>query len=394
MGTISFEYVTIKISDLIVDVTTVLGGKKVVNHILVNDEPIIPTERFWHSLCSLYSPFGITKNIYSLFDYDEVFNRLSDRSPKDRVRITIQRELNGDGSQTVAPILLAATNPSKPMITYAALMDILYRYKAEYVTYYEGLVTSWFTPRIGGHQYYVECPYTGFKHAFENRYMMEVPIDSYGKPVVFPSVERMSDNSRWVTRNATSLKSEISLGRGMDVVAHAVGRVLESFNSDEAYAVIRNRIEIALKSWASVYECNEAFKLITRLMSNMLIHNQTKEDVQKGGGLLAKFHIMTGDTSRIYGFATLDSLASKKQRGLPVCCSMYDLLGFLAYTASFDARIEGAASLHSMLGQLIGDGAGYDLEGLKTKYPSFSDFKLHVSMRDIVEGHASLTDQN
>jgi len=391
MGILGFEYTTIKISDLIVDVTTVLGGKKIVNHILVNDEPIIPTERFWHSLCSLYSPFGITKNIYSLFDYDEVFNRLSDRSPKDRIRITIQRELNEDGSQVVAPLLLAATNPSKPMITYAALIDILDRYKAEHITYCDGLVTSWHTPRIGGHQYYAECPYTSTKHPFENRYMMEVPIDSYGKPVVFPSVERMSDLSRWVTRNATSLKSEISLGRGMDVVAHAVGRVLESFNSDEAYAVIRNRIETSMHSWASVYECNEAYKLFTRLMSNMLIINQTRETVQTGGGLIAAFHTMTGDTSRIYGFATLDALAAKKQRGLPVGCTVYDLLGFLAHAATYEARIDGANSLYSMIGMLIGDGAGYDLENLRKKYSSFSDFKLRVSMRDIVEGKASLT---
>ena len=389
MGNLSFDYATIKISDITVDTTPVPNHphRKTVNHVVINDEMLLPSERFWHSLCSRFSEFGITKNIYHLFDYDEIFDRLSQRSPNDRVRITIQRE-----SGAHAPVLLAAVSPEKPQITYDGLMDLLIRFGGQHITYSDGMLTSWHEPRIGGHRYSVECPHAGIRDEFENRFMLEVPIDSYGKPCVFPSVERVKDATRWVTRNATSLKNEISLGKGLDVVHHAVSRVLDSFNSDEGYATLRNRVEMSLRSWCSVYEANEAYKMITRLMSNSLITGQNKETVQVGGGLIARFHKLTGDTSSIYGFATLDTLAAKKQRGLPVNCTVYDLLGFLAEVATYDARIEGAKALHGMIGMLMGDAAGYDLEGMRDKYPNFSDFRVHTSLRDVVEGRVSLTE--
>lgn len=387
MSQLSFDTTTIRISDIAVETVPVPGHatRKVVKNVVINDEPIIASERFWGSLCSRFSEFGVNKSIYNLFDHDEVFDRLTQRSPNDRVRVTIQRQENH------VPVLLAVVSPDKPMITYDALLDVLTRFGGEHVTYSNGMVSSWHTPRIGGHRYFVEDPYEGSGDEFENRFLLEVPIDSYGKPSVFPSVERVRDRTRWVTRNATSLKNEINLGKGLDVVHHAVSRVLDSFNSDEGYAVLRNRVEMAVQSWASVYEAGEVYKLITRLMSNLRIQGQDKATVLTGGGLISRFHRLTGDTSKIYGFATLDVLASKKQRGLPVQCTVYDLLGFLAEVATFEANGEDQHALHGAIGMMMGDGAGYDLEGIRSKYHKFDDFPVKASLRDVANGFARLT---
>ena len=68
--------------------------------------------------------------------HGEGFDRLTQRSPNDRVRIIIQRE------DMRASLLLAVVSRGRPMVRYESLQCILTRYGAEHVTYHNVLVTS------------------------------------------------------------------------------------------------------------------------------------------------------------------------------------------------------------------------------------------------------------
>src|SRR5947207_10830495 len=95
-----FEYGTTRIRDLSVTTRRDSQGRTKVDAVLLNDEPVRPTDRFWNSL---HLRFGFTANIFRYFSHEEVFNRISEVAPNDRIRWCLER---GDGD----PRLLAVTN--------------------------------------------------------------------------------------------------------------------------------------------------------------------------------------------------------------------------------------------------------------------------------------------
>ncbi|MEM6315221.1 MAG: hypothetical protein AAF743_14105, partial [Planctomycetota bacterium] len=56
--------------------------------IAIDGETFDATGRFWSSL---FHRFGLTGNVFRYFDYDEVFERVVDSSPDDRLRLCVER---------------------------------------------------------------------------------------------------------------------------------------------------------------------------------------------------------------------------------------------------------------------------------------------------------------
>lgn len=81
---------------------------------------------------------------------------------------------------------------------------------------------------------------------------------------------------------------------------------------------------------------------------------------------------MTGDVSQIYGIANVDTLSSKRQRSLPVCCSVYDLLNFTSELATHHLRNESARQMQAAIGTLVS--FEFDLEGSLNSFGKFKDF--------------------
>ena len=87
----TFEYKTVKIGDLKVVDRKVETGRPVVDSILVNDEPLNPTSRFW---VSLFSRFSFGKSFFKYFGHEEVFNRISDVESNKSLRLCVERDLS------------------------------------------------------------------------------------------------------------------------------------------------------------------------------------------------------------------------------------------------------------------------------------------------------------
>ncbi len=174
---------------------------------------------------------------------------------------------------------------------------------------------------------------------------------------------------------AKTFRSTLALGRGDDDVNYSIVRALDGFGNDEGYAALRQRFDAASKSWASVYEANSLYKNLLKLHSRKqigwdggsasgndgianLMQNEsaeqslTDEPDEIGSPMLTAFHRMTGDVSQIYGLANVDALSVKRQRTLPVNCTVYDLLNFVSEVATHHADVQGSRASQAWLGTL------------------------------------------
>jgi hypothetical protein len=358
-----FEYGVARIQDLEVRTGTDRTGKSFVREVLLSGEPVHPSKRFWNSL---HLRFGFTSNIFRYFSHAEVFERISATSPNDRIRWCLERGEGGSGT------LLAVTNPSAALIRHDDLMELLGRYGTTEIEYANGVVSSRHAPRLSG-------TFEVAGDGFQNKFVLDTPIDGFGRPSVYLSLLRLIC-SNGAVGYGPAFRSELSVGKGEDGVAFALMRVLDGFNNEDGYAALRQRFESATRSWASVNEANRLYRLLARVVNGGEVHAGAPIAAAGGDGgaecdgspLFAAFHKMTGDLSDIYGLANLDALSAKRQRTLPAACRVYDLLNFASEVATHHATEAGNRRLQGYIGELIG--GEYDLEGTVEQFADWRDF--------------------
>jgi len=377
---ISFDYTFMPIREM--RVTTVphpKTGKPVVDRVYVQDEPLVPTDRFWWSL---YSRYGFNQAFFKYFDHAEVFERISKVEGNDRMRLCIERDEKKNGT------LLGVSKPEKPIVVYDELVNMLGRYQAASVTYSKGIVESTHSPRMGGNIFDI----AGDK--FANRFVMATPVDGYGAPNIYLSLLREVCQNGMIGMSK-AFRSGLTLGKGDDDVGPSMTRALDGFSSDEGYAALRQRMEVSAKSWASVYEQNVLLDLLRKLYGQSNIIEEIGQTVVGaknirgylnastidgrieglegiGSQILVAYHRMTGDACQIYGLANLDALSVKRQRSLPVKCTVYDLINFATEVATHYANPTGARALQGWLGTLLSQ--EYDMEGTMDAFGSFAEF--------------------
>jgi hypothetical protein len=348
------------------------AGGKMIKAVVIDDEPLKPSSRFW---TSLYSRFGINRSFFRFFGHDELFQRISEREANAMIRVCVERSPGGDSR------LLAATGTNKPVIIYDDMMEVLQQFRLEgEVGYSNGVITTTHTPRIGASEFKIGGD------QFSNKFVLHAPIDGYGQPNFFLSL------LRWVCSNgmigwANAFKTALQLGSGGDNVQHTLRRALEGFTSDEGYAQLRHRFEAAQQSWASLREQQALYKMLVRLQNDPqlakgagfdeatggILSGVKKEDWMKGHGaaVLKMFTGMTGDPFETY-FRDPNAMSEKRQRSLPVGCRTYDLLNFATEVASHHVSEAGARTLQAWVGEMISN--DFDLEGSADNFTDFTDF--------------------
>ena len=374
---VAFDYKYLPISDMKVQTEeNPKTGKRMVKSVLVHDEPIEPTERFWVSLFARYS---FNKAFFRYFDYAEVFDRISEKETQDRMRVCIER----DATPTSGNRLLGVSNPTKPVVVHDDLITLLERYEGEGINYVNGIVESTHKPRAGNN-------FDVGGDMFSHRFVMSTAIDGYGQPNLFLSLLRQICENGMIGYSR-AFRSTLALGKGEDDVTHNLTRALDGFNNDEGFAAMRQRMEAATQSWSSVYETNTLYRLLTKLHGQIHVDDPSllrtpsvqaymlSDGVsQVGSPVIRAFHGMTGDTSKLYGLANLDSLSMKRQRTLPVRCRVYDTLNFATEVATHYADPAAARQLNAWVGSLISN--EYDMEGTCDKFGDFADFHIEQKL--------------
>jgi hypothetical protein len=380
-----FEYTFASVRDIsVISETDSKSGKRIASEVVVNNEPFHPTERFW---TSLYARYGFNKSFFKYFEHEEVFQRIADVESRDQMRLCVERDLAGGENR-----LMAISNPAKPIVRADELMETLEQYGGADIRYCDGVVESSHVPRNGSNSFEV-CG-----DAFTNRFIMSTPVDGYGLPNLYLSLLRQVCANGMVGY-ARTFRSTLALGRGDDDVIYSIVRALEGFGNDEGYAALRQRFEAATQSWASVHEANSLYKLLVKLSALRQIDRfgstaaggsdirrllerpddvpallNNEESMNGGSPTITAFHRMTGDTSRIYGLANVDALSAKRQRALPVKCTVYDLLNFVSEVATHHVDEQGSRTCQAWLGTVVSN--EYDLEGSVDAFDEFTDFFL------------------
>lgn len=400
-----FTYDFTTIDDMqVVTAVNPQSGDEYVDRVIVQDEPLKPSPRFW---TSLFARFGFNKAFFKYFSHAEVFGRIAECSPSDRLRVCVERGTDVAGKPVSR--LLAVSNPTKPIVPYEDLVEMLETSGHLGISYDDGIIESQHRPRVGAR----ESSILGDPH--DNRFILATPVDGYGQPNVYLALYRLACSNELIAMSKI-FKSGVSLGKGDDNVAFALTRVLDQFNNDEGYAALHQRVESAGQSWASVYETMVLYKLLIRLLnekddkdlpiigtdgaalkkSPYLRESLTRAMKAEGGSpmgedeklagtpVLRAFHGMTGDVSKLYGLANLDALSQKRQRSLPVNCTVYDMLNFATEVATHHAKPRAVRSLNRWVGGMIG--AEYDMEGTVDHFPDFADFHVESKLGAGVTG--------
>lgn len=297
-------------------------------------------DRFVLSLCS---KFGIGTSIFYLFDPAEVFERVQKVHPRGRVRVVTEQ--TSLGSQRC----LAATSPTKSFVDFDTLIHILGHSnrvsKIKNAQYGEGSVT---TVHVMD-----EAPWEISGELFYQAFTLDTPIDGYGLPSIYLSLIRES-NETLLTAESKTFRSEVQLGKAGDKPEIPLTRALDTFNNEEGFQALRQRLGSARSSFASLHECDSLMKVFRRAL------DQT--NLQSTQEIFSAFHNITGDVSKKYGIATEDSLSSKKARLLPMDCSVLDLVFFsMVVTTHRRSMIRHSKPITQWTGQILDN--EYDLEG-------------------------------
>jgi hypothetical protein len=324
------------------------SGKLDIQVMEVDGEPVLPSKRFWTSFCMR---FAIAESVFRYFEPCEVFQRISQRAAEAPIRYCLER------AEAKQPRLLAVSNPDRPIIRHSELQQLLANYGGRELRYADGTVTSTHIPRSGEQTFCIRGD------QFQHRFRLETPVDGFGHPKVFLALLRLVCTNGMVGYTPT-FRSEISLGKDL---AHCIGRALDSFDNGEGYAALRQRFDSSQTSWASVRECLQLYKVLTRL-------NDSKE--LRTDQIVRDFYRMTGNLNELYGVANLDAISTKRQRVLPARCRVYDLLNFASEVATHRASTMGDRTLQGYVGTLLSD--EFDMEGTAETVTEFSDFFLEA----------------
>ncbi len=341
----TFQYTMARVSDL--GITTCReekSGKARVELLELQGEPLAPSPRFW---TSFFHRFGISDTVFRYFDHAEVFGRIAERAKSDTVRCCIERDDAGQGT------LLAVSNPQRPVIDYGEASELVSRYGGQNVSYDKGVITSFHVPRSGDSQFQIGGD------EFKHRFVMDTPIDGFGQPKIYLSLLRLICANGAIGYNPT-FRSEIPGGKDM---TWCIARALESYDNGDGYAALRQRFESAQKSWASLYECHQLYKLLVRLHDQGLFTRTS---------IISDFYEVTGNANSIYGLANLDALTTKRQRILPARCRVYDLINFTSELATHHVKTGAGRILQAYIGSLVSD--EFDLEGTAERLVDFNDF--------------------
>ena len=318
----------------------------------VDGEAMKATPRFWSSL---FHRFGLSGNVFRYFDHDEVFARVSAQNADDRLRLCVERRADRPDKR---PRLLAASNPNRGLLGFAATRDLMAEHGGGGLSYHEGVLTARHTPRSG------EIPTDVGPDRFHNRFVSEVPIDGFGQPRIFLSMLRQVCSNGMVGYSR-SFRSDVRVGND---ARHTLARAFAQFDSEEGFAALRQRFESAQRSWASVREVLELRKILTRTRPRDLANHTP---------FVTLLDEAAGDLHGLYGVANLASLSVKRQRVLPGRCRVYDLLNLASEIATHRADAPSGQQLQAFIGTMVSD--EYDLEGTAQKVPEFRDLFIDLN---------------
>lgn len=362
--TFKASYGIASLNDFEVNTTPGKKGRAVVSSISLKGREVVPTKRFW---TSMRRKFKINKAFERYFPYGEIFDRITKVTSNDKVRYCIEET----GTK---PKLLAITSTNQPFVEFDNLVELLQRPESRLAIaprYTDGVVRS-------THNTAVPYKVNIAGDTFETQFVVDTPIDGYGKPCIYVSLLReICSNGAVGTTKA--FRTEIASGKGKDNIVFSLERAFQAFSNEEGHEALISRFSNAANSWASVYETMKLQKLLIKvhgsggLKGNKVLKINTETGTSVNDiPVINRFFSTVGDINKRFGVTNVDSISPKKQKSLPVNCKVYDLINFATETATHHATASGQRMLQSWVGSTLTH--EYDLEGTGDRITDYEDF--------------------
>jgi len=326
-----------------------LNPKKVVkrvNMVEVNGNTFQASDRFWNSLLSRY---GFGDSTFNYFSHKEVFDRIVQVKGNDELRYTIE---GSDQDTAKRPAKMLAVVSAKAKIPeIPELLKLFGKFEGRDLTYSGGTFVSRFNPFSGEREVNIG------PDAFNERFAVEVPIDGWGKVKTYLEMLRQICSNGAIAM-APAFRSTVKVG---DDMLYALDRVLGSYDNGEGFVKLRERFDMAQKSWASVRECNGFIKIAARWPQGQTRMRQIVE--------------ATGDFCRVYGISSINLVPHKQQSALPARCRVYDLINLASEMATHHSSHEESRAYQGYIGTMLTE--NFDLEGTVEQVPEFKDFQIN-----------------
>jgi len=362
-----FKYETVSIKDIECRGRYDENGHFHTDMVEVKGARVLPSGRFWNSVCSLY---GIGPSVFKYFTPEETFLRISEKAKEDKVKLAIEMNGQPDECKDGQPVnmCLAVSNPNKTIIHDDEAQRAFQRLRTKDLKYGEGKFFS----RVGLKR---DIQFTIGQDLHDGYITCECPIDGYGRPQLFVSLLRTVCVNGMVGY-AKAFKTEMILG---DEPERTMIRNIEAYSNEDGFCCLRDRLLAAQKSMASVFETALIGKAIWKLKEEDFTES-FRNAVGDGGTdkhflrnrLLETLSRKTGDLRAIYGVAQIDSISEKRMRQLPTKATVYDLICLATELGSHQLKPLPARQVLVAAGQSVGQ--EYDLEGSSNVFPEFDSF--------------------
>lgn len=357
------ETIETELTDIVLNLTD--GGpnkSRRIDGLVIDGVTLTHTDRFTTSMAGL---LGQSRSVFNLFEPEEVLVRAVDRGIKGEVRVSTVTTLDG------RKVALAATRPAKPLVEMPSFMDVLEANGIDLknIGYSNGELVSSHRPSLP----------SNFKVAgdeMENMFVLNMPMDGYGMPTSYLAMIRAICANLGVLLTP-AFGTKIALGTDSQIdPTRQIERFLESFNNEEGYAAVAERMQSAARVPASLDEYYHINKLLSKaadpeeipdgVMAASWNRFGLREDCpydayeirQQLAAVAAGGDSVLADS---YGLASLDELSAKKRRVLPTKMTVYDLFNFGTEVSTHYLTEGGRRAVNSYLGSMLSK--EYDLEG-------------------------------
>jgi len=306
------------------------------------------SDRFWSSFSSLHN---LGRSVFAFFSHGEVFERIT-QNTGNHVRVAL--ETQGDGGR-----MLSCTNPTKPLLQLDEVRELVNQYDGTSTSYAEGIVTATF-----------ECPFpANFAIGgddFRTQFNLQMPVDGYGLPSAFLGLLRLVCTNGLVAMSP-AFKTGFQLGKDSPSLIRLLHRAMDTFNNEEGFHALRQRVESSTSSWASL---NEAKRLHATLAASAASDGMKLEQRAE---ILGGLNKACGDPLGIYGLSGHEEVSVRRAKSIPVEATVYDLMNFATEVSTHRLMGQPARSrINAFIGDMLTQ--EYDLEGTVTQFPDFADY--------------------
>lgn len=336
------EYKTFGIRDLTaISHTDEKTGKKTIESVAVNGQPVDTHQRFWNSL---FARYGFSKNVFNYFAPAEVFDRIANVREDDTLRFCFLTEKGMH-----RPKLMAVSNPNKPVFVMDKITELLGGYDPDGgIKYADGIIRASFSPRG-------EAPFEIGGDSFNARFDTLIPIDGYGSPEVALGCLRLVCTNG-MTAFGKVFSNKIPVGSDLTGGLSRISQTIEGYGNDEGFDALRRRLTSATESYASVAECSMMANAVMRAVG---AEGMERQEIRQ---IVDNFDRVAGNPTMMYGLINTTAVGRKRLATLPSRASVYDLINFGTEVATHHVGGEGTnRGIQSIVGGLLG--GEFDLEG-------------------------------